>query len=216
MRPKTLLACGIVASALYVVIDLIGILRFEGYSPTSQTVSGLIAIDAPSRPLIVPLMLLYSVLWMAFGIGLWRSASLHRGLRVTGALLASREVLGAAITLFAPIHLRGIEATATDSIHGILTGVAGAFVLVAMGFAAGALGKPFLIFTIVTMVAVPVCGTLAFRYASRFETNLPTPWMGAWERISIYAYLLWAAVLAIGLLRAHGKSQSTLPDARAA
>lgn len=216
MRRKILLACGIVASALYVVIDLSGTLRFEGYSATSQTVSELIAIDAPSRPLIVPLMLLYSVLWIAFGIGIWQAANVYRGLRFTGALLAAREVVGAFITVFAPIHLRGIEATPSDAIHGILTGVAGVFVLVAMAFAVRALGRPFLIYSIATMVVVPVCGALAFRYASRLEANLPTPWMGAWERISIYAYLLWAVVLAIALLRIQRKPQSTLPLARAA
>jgi hypothetical protein len=30
---------------------------------------------------------------------------------------------------------------------------------------------------------------------------LPTPWMGVWERINIYAYMLWVVVLATALLR---------------
>jgi hypothetical protein len=37
--------------------------------------------------------------------------------------------------------------------------------------------------------------------ASRLEANLPTPWMGVWERINIYAYMLWVVVLATALLR---------------
>jgi hypothetical protein len=36
----------------------------------------------------------------------------------------------------------------------------------------------------------------------KMEANQPTPWMGITERISIYAIMLWVAVLAIGLLRA--------------
>jgi hypothetical protein len=31
--------------------------------------------------------------------------------------------------------------------------------------------------------------------------NQPTPWAGVWERITIFGYLLWGVVLAIGLLR---------------
>jgi Na+/proline symporter len=120
------------------------------------------------------------------------------------------------ITLFAPIHLRGVAATTTDSIHGALTTVAGILVLIAIAFAAGAFGKPFLIYSIATIVVLPVCGALAFRYAPRLETDLPTPWMGAWERINIYAYLLWAVVLAVGLLRTQDKPSSPSPHSRAA
>jgi hypothetical protein len=36
----------------------------------------------------------------------------------------------------------------------------------------------------------------------QLEANLPTPWMGLWERIDIFATMLWIAVLAIVLLRA--------------
>jgi hypothetical protein len=39
--------------------------------------------------------------------------------------------------------------------------------------------------------------------ASDMEANLPTPWMGVWERINIGFFLLWVVVLAIMLL---GKS----------
>jgi hypothetical protein len=41
--------------------------------------------------------------------------------------------------------------------------------------------------------------------------NEPTPWMGVWERINIFAYLLWALVLAIGLLRAPVQRQGDGP-----
>ncbi|HEV8286443.1 MAG TPA: hypothetical protein VGQ09_19175 [Chitinophagaceae bacterium] len=34
------------------------------------------------------------------------------------------------------------------------------------------------------------------------EANLPTPWIGVWERINIGVYMIWVMVLAILLLRA--------------
>ena len=88
MARKLLFFCGILSSLLYVGTDVLGTMRLEGYSFTSQTVSELSAIDAPSRPLVVPLFLTYSVLVIAFGLGVWGSAGRKRALRVTAGLLA--------------------------------------------------------------------------------------------------------------------------------
>jgi hypothetical protein len=42
-----------------------------------------------------------------------------------------------------------------------------------------------------------VTGGLTATQASRVEANLPTPWAGVSERISIGGYLLWQVVLAV-------------------
>ena len=82
MVRKVLLVCGILSSLLYVAIDIIAAMKWEEYSHASQTVSELIAINAPSRQLAVPLFLTYSILIIAFGLGVWRSAGRKRALRV--------------------------------------------------------------------------------------------------------------------------------------
>jgi hypothetical protein len=46
-----------------------------------------------------------------------------------------------------------------------------------------------------------VTGGLTGTQASRVEANLPTPWAGVTERISIGGYLVWQVVLAIALMR---------------
>ena len=53
------------------------------------------------------------ILIIAFGVGVWRSAGRKRALRIVGILLVGKEVLGFMGTLFAPIHLRGVERTLT-------------------------------------------------------------------------------------------------------
>ncbi|MBI3966083.1 MAG: DUF998 domain-containing protein [Chloroflexi bacterium] len=75
---KLLLVCGIVASLLYVAATILGAMRWEGYSSTAQSVSELFAIDAPSKSLVDPLFVTYSLLWSAFGVGVWRSAGRKR------------------------------------------------------------------------------------------------------------------------------------------
>ena len=202
MVRKVLLVCGILSSLLYVVTVVLAPKQWEGYSSTSQTVSELIAINAPTSPLVVPLFLTYSVLVIAFGMGVWASAGRKLALRVAAVGLIGKEVLGIVVTLFFPIHLRGVEGTLTDTMHGILTFVGVLFMLLAIGFAATAFGKWFRLYSIATFLMLVVGGVLTGLDQPNLEPNLPTPWMGVWERINIYAYMLWVVVLAIALLRA--------------
>jgi hypothetical protein len=201
MVQKILLVCGIVSSLLYVTTIVLAPIRWEGYSSASQTVSELIAIDALTRSLVVPLFILYSLLVYAFGVGVWQSSSRKRALRFAAVGLVGKEVLGLVVTLFFPIHLRGIEGTLTDTMHSTLTGVGLIFMLLALGCAATAFGKWFRLYSIATILIFVVFGVLAGLDAPRLATNLPTPWMGVWERINIFAYMLWVGVLAILLLR---------------
>ena len=202
MVRKMLLGCGIVSSVLYVATVVLAPRRWEGYSSSSQTVSELFAINAPTKPLVVPLFLTYSVLVIAFGMGVWASAGRKLALRVAAVGLIGKEVLGFVVTLFFPIHLRGVKATLTDNMHGILTSVGVLFMLLAIGFGAAAFGKRFRIYSIATFLMLVVGGVLTGLDQPNLEPNLPTPWMGVWERINIYAYMLWVVVLAIALLRA--------------
>jgi hypothetical protein len=201
MVRKVLLGCGILSSLLYVAINILGAMRWEGYSSTSQTVSELIAIDAPTRPLVVPLFVTYALLVYAFGVGVWQSASREHALRFAAVGLVGKEILGLIVTLFFPMHLRGVEGTLTDAMHAMLTGVGVLFILLAIGFGATAFGKQFRFYSIATMLMLVVGGVLTGLDAPRLAANLPTPWMGVWERINIFGYMLWVVVLAIALLR---------------
>ena len=57
---QALLACGILSSLLYVATDILGGLRYEGYSFTSQAISELMAVRAPSEAFVDPLLIAYS------------------------------------------------------------------------------------------------------------------------------------------------------------
>jgi hypothetical protein len=190
---KSLLICGILASLLYVGTDILAAMQWEDYSSASQTVSELIAINAPTRPLVVTLFVTYSLLVYAFGAGVWGSAGRKRSLHFTTVGLVGKEVLGLVVTLFFPIHLRGIEPTLTDTMHGILTMVGNLFMLLALWSGAAAFGKRFSLYSIGTSVLLIVCGVLAGLEIPRLAANLPTPWIGVAERINIFAYMLRGA-----------------------
>ncbi|QIN84738.1 DUF998 domain-containing protein [Rubrobacter tropicus] len=201
MARKVLLVCGILSSLVYVATVVLSPAQWEGYSSASQTVSELIAIDAPTRPLVVPLFVAYSALVIAFGFGVWLSAGRKRALRFAAVGLAGKEVLGLVVTLYFPMHLRGVEATLTDTMHGTLTFAGVLFMLLALGSGAAAFGNRFRFYSIGTILLLLVGGLLTGLDAPQLATNGPTPWMGVWERVNIYAYMLWVVVLAVALLR---------------
>jgi len=201
MVRKVFLVCGIVSSLLYVVMTVVVAMQWEGYHSASQTVSELSAIGAPTRPLWFLPGIAYSLLVTAFGWGVWASARRSRPLRVVGGLMVAYGVIGLAWP-FAPMHLRGAELTLTDTMHIVLAMVTVLLMLLAIGFGAAAFGKRFRLYSIGTILVLLVFGALAGLDGPRIAANLPTPWVGVWERINIGVFLLWVVVLAVALLRA--------------
>lgn len=195
---KLLLLCGVLSSLLYVAMNLFVALRWEEYSSVSQTVSELSAIGAPTRALWIRLGFVYTLLVIAFAWGVWRSGGRNRPLRIAGGLMISYGVVSLAWPL-APMHLRGAEFTLTDSLHITLAMVTVLLMLLAIGFGARALGHRFRRYSVATMAVLLAFGVLTAIESPRIAANLPTPWIGVWERINIAAFLLWIVVLAIAL-----------------
>jgi hypothetical protein len=153
MVVKVLLICGILSSLLYIGTDMPATMRWEGYSYTSQSISELMAIEAPTRPFMVPLFAAYSVLVIAFGLGVWGSAGQRRGLRFTAILLVAYAAADLMGLLFFPMHLRGPQAmTATDIMHIVVTSLIVLCTLLFIGFGAAANGKGFRLYSIGTSV----------------------------------------------------------------
>jgi hypothetical protein len=203
MGRRALLVCGILSSALYGA--MIWVIRFQGYSRISQTPSELSAIGVPTRPLWMLLGSVYDVLVVAFGLGVYLCADRKRAVRAIGGLLVALGMLGL-IWPFASMHQREVTAagggTVADVLHIILSGLTVLFILSAIGFGVAAFGKRFRVYSIVTLLIVLAFGALTGLEGPRIAANLPTPWVGLWERISIAAFLVWVIALAITLSRA--------------
>jgi hypothetical protein len=211
MKRKILLICGVVSSVLYVVGDVLGTLRYPGYSYADQTFSELTAQGSPVRPLMMLSGSLYTALVAAFAGGVWASAEPKRAGRVTGAMLLGYALAGMVTGVFFPMKPREAlaagEATLRNAMHPPGTIVSSLFVVLAMGFGAKLLGRRFRYYSYGTIATLIVLGVLASLQAGRMAANQPTPWMGIEERINIYATMLWVAVLAIGLLRAQEEAR---------
>src|SRR5215212_8892 len=208
---KVLLACGIGSSAAYVAANVAGALRGGGYSSLHQSVSELTAIHAPSRPIALPLFVASDVLALAFGTGVVAAAGPNRALRVAGWLLVGVGVVDV-VSPFTPMHTRAVLAagggTWTDKAHLTVVAATTPQIMGAMGFGAAAFGKGFRRYSVGSLVTMLVTGGLTATQQNAVAANLPTPWHGVYERISIGVYLLWMAALAGVLLRASGRAQT--------
>jgi hypothetical protein len=200
-REQAFLYCGILSSLLYVAMNVFIPMLWSGYSATSQVVSELSAIDAPTRPLWVALGTIYALLYVAFGWGVWLTAAGERRLRVVGALVMAHGVF---ILFWPPMHLRGASFSLTDAMHIAFGVVTLLLMSITMGFGAAALGKRFRLYTAATGAVFLVFGALTGIDSPSIANNLPTPWIGVWERINIAAFMLWVVVFAEALLRRRG------------
>lgn len=191
--PGILLTCGILSSALYFAADVYMSATYEGYSYLHQTVSELNAIGAPTRGLSVVLGIAGYMLLVFFGVGVWLSAAGSRALRVVAGALVALGSFGIWGVAFASMQMRG---TQQEGPHLISGAVGALLVVIAIGFAAPAFGRPFWRYSVATIVVMLVFGGWAAMDAGRIEAGLATPWVGVIERISFYSWHLWFILLA--------------------
>ena len=196
MIRKVWLICGFLSSLLYIAMNIFIPVNFEGYSSVSQTVSELSAIGAPTRSIWVPLGAVYTLLFIAFGFGVRMSAQQNRQLQMAGTLIIIYGFISVAWP-FAPMHLRGAAFAFTDAMHIALGIITVLLMLVIMVFGAIAFRNWFRYYTIATIILFIIFGALTGMEGPRIAQNLPTPWIGVWERINIGLFMVWVIILAL-------------------
>jgi hypothetical protein len=202
MLRKTLLVCGVLSSLLYVGADLLAAARYPEYHNFfTQAISELSAVGAPTKGTVEPLLIMYDLLIIAFGVGVWTSDGRLGPARLVGGLLAGIGILGLAGMPVAAMRMRGTGSLATDAPHLILTAVIVVCILLAVGLGASLLGHRFRIYSYATLATLLGFGAWTGVEGAKLAAGEPTPWLGAVERLHIGAYLLWVAVLAVALLR---------------
>lgn len=188
-----LLVAGPLSSLLYVVFtDGLAAARWDGYRRTEQMVSELFAVGSPGRDVLVPFTWIYTVLFVAFGVGAWMSASGSRALRIGAGLLTAYGLWNIMGALY-PLTLGD---DTSIPMHILATNIQLALMVAAMCFVAAGFHGRMRWYSILSLAASAIMGMVAFMAAPG-----PNLVLGIGERISIGAFLLWVAVLAIALWR---------------
>lgn len=198
MIRKVLLVCGALSSVVYLAaIDILAPMAHPDYHRyTSQMVSELFAVGAPTRALLLGPMVLYNLLVFALSAGVWLSA---RGRRVPALTAAALVGYGACSTvglLLAPMERRGAGISDQTLLHIRATVVQGVFILLVLVVGAFVHGVRFRLYSFATLGACVVFGA----WASLSVVEGTMQWIGLTERVNIYAWMLWLAVLALSLL----------------
>ncbi|VVB77869.1 Uncharacterised protein [uncultured archaeon] len=196
---KLLLICSILSTLLYISADFICSVVYPSYSYADQAISELSAIGSPTTSLWKTLTFMFSPLIIAFGIGVFIVGK-KRSLKVTGILLLLFGISGYA-WLFFPMNMRGNIGGASDTGHLVLSAITVLLLTLILGFGSGAKGKKFRIYSILTMIIMLFFGFLVGTMAPKVAAQEPTPWMGIFERISVFSPMIWIMVLGIILLK---------------
>ena len=197
---RSFVACGLISSLVYLASDVVGALNYPRYDYAGQAISEMSAIGAPTKELLAPFYLVYSILFTLFAAGVWIAAGRRRALRWTAGFMLLLASLGIGWTLF-PMNMRGHPLTFTDTMHLVMGALSTSVLLATMIAAMAAFGPRFRIYTAITMLVMLVFGYLTTLDVPRVAAGLPTPRLGLNERINFLAWLLWMAVLSVRVLR---------------
>jgi hypothetical protein len=200
---KLLVFAGVLLFVLYILMDIVASLAYDGYSYKDQTISELSAIDAPTRTFWMVGSVMYQFFAFAFAVGVLAIAGNRRKVRIVGWLLFVAAVSGF-LWWIAPMHQREVLAadggTWQDTMHLVVGGISSILFFSMIGVGAFALGWRFRWYSFVTVGLMLVFGMLMNADIPHVGDNQSTPWLGIWERIAIEGEMLWEAVFATVLL----------------
>lgn len=186
---------GVAALLLGLACDVLAAVVWKDYDFISQSNSELTAIGAPTRPVVVALLVAQSLLVVGLGLAAWTQAGSNTALRITAGLVTAYGVTGFAAQFF-PTSLGERPAFLTP---GVLLGAAGVLVSVlAIAFGAAAWDNWFRFFSIGILVAFAALTVLGFLQSH--------PRIGLQERVMGYSVMIWIAVLAGVLLNLESKA----------
>jgi hypothetical protein len=202
---RVLLGCGIAYPVAYAVAnDVVAASRYPGYRRMDQAISELSAIGAPTRRFLTAMLPVFTVLQVAYGIGVWNCGQGRRSLRAVAGVLVAGGITTVAWLPYPMSSRQDIAAgrgAANDVGHLVLSGITITETLGLFGAGSAAFGTRFRRYSLASAAVVMVSGALTSVQAAKIPTGEPTPRMGLYERASVAAWLLWMGVLATKLLR---------------
>lgn len=219
MHGRWLLAAGAAAPILYTLVVIVGGLAWPGYSHVGNTISDLMALNAPNQTAVAVGLAVSCLLGTGIGLAIVGRLGRHdRRFVAAGAAVVVVSLLGAAISFFPVDGLPGPRSTG-ETIHLALTGVVFIAIAIAVGtfaFAARreagfgrarrsphrlgarrrAAFEALASFSF-AMLGVIVSSGIATVYAEAYGFEA----VGLVERLIVGAYLAWLLVVTTALLR---------------
>lgn len=195
---------GLLASMLFAVIVAVGIATTPGFNAVDQVISSLYASGSPLGGAYQVSFIAYNLLLMTFGVAFALRARSTEGKKRLGTLAGFLLVLtsiGGMIDDLNPQDPIGAIPTATGALHWQSTTVAFFLMVLSIGLVTVWLWRRsgqrgFAVYSLATLGIVMTSGILG-------GVAIPEHWpyMGIYETITMFCFLVWLALLSILLAR---------------
>lgn len=193
---------GIVGPIIYILTVIIGGFLRNDYSFLYNTISELTLASAPNLILISVLFGIYNISLFIFGLGAFLDNEIDKSKKFKAAnlMIALVGLLGV-LLLFFPQDPRTAAVTFTGTMHIALAGITSLFtiisvLLIGINFRKVKEWKIFSTYSILSFVVILVSGGMA---AMNVASN--SPYGGLFERITIFAFMIWVIVYAYLILK---------------
>ena len=196
---KAFAICGIIAPISYLSLAIIGGLLRPGYSHITHSVSELLVVGAPNKPLLLTILIIYGVLMILFPIGLHRGINEGKGSKVGPACLVVAGVLVLLTATLFPQDPGGEPVTFAGTMHvALVTSMAILSLIAILAFwrrlKSDSLWSGYDRYSLVTFIVAITLGVISV-------ILIDSSYMGLLERLSVGAILQWIFVMAIKLVR---------------
>ncbi|MFW9942902.1 MAG: DUF998 domain-containing protein [Candidatus Thorarchaeota archaeon] len=204
---KNLYYGGIFGPIIFLINDLIGSIITHGFNPIRNAVSELTQRGSENAILLSSLFLIAGVMLVVFAIGIivhYKFAD-SKLLFLGGIFIIFLGIFSALSGTIFPMDPFDTDATFPGTMHIVLTGfnivlIILAIPMIGIGLYREKKWKSFRLYSIVTVLIMATCGGLT----SVLMMN-DIELLGLFERITIYAYQLWIAILAVLLIKEQSK-----------
>jgi sulfite exporter TauE/SafE len=194
---KIFALCGVLAPIIYVLALAVGNILDPSYSQVGKTVSELSQQGAPNRDLLNAIFIVYNILLIPFGVGMYYGLKKGWARNVILAALVVAGVLGVAWTLFFPLDVGGKSESLTGQLHLIVGGlvVPLIFALELSFWRSARKNSRWQDYNKFSLAIFAV--TLVFGLTTVAFVN--SDYRGLLERITTGSFLLWMEVIALKL-----------------
>jgi hypothetical protein len=203
MNQKTFYLCGMLVPVVYIFMYFLGGALRPGYSQIAHSVSELLAPGSPNKSLLDIINLSFALLYLLFGIGIFRFVlgSEHNALigRIGAGLIIAVGIASIGSAIF-PQDTTGTPATLPGILHIIfvfavqIPGAILSTLLIGIWTHRTGLFPGFGTYSFISAGVIVLTGVLA-------GPSMGKPFMGLVERVSALAVHQWVFVFAWTLLR---------------
>jgi hypothetical membrane protein len=207
IEKKVLYLGGIIGPIVFLLNDIIGSIITHGFNPIKNAVSELTQRGSENVILLSSLFLIAAMMLVVFAVGIvihYRFA-FSKLMFLGGIFIIFLGIFSALSGTIFPMDPFDTDTTFPGTMHIVLTGfniilIIMAIPMIGVGLYKGKKWKSFRVYSLITVLIMAICGG----FTSVFMMN-DIELLGLFERITIYAYQLWIAILAILLINEQSK-----------